>query len=293
MKNSMKILSLALIVLLTSCNSSEKHVQDNIKMYSQTWDNIINKGDLDLINNTNFTDSITLITSPENIVGIDDFKAYYANFVTGFSDVDFTIEDVFGQDDKIVKHWRFKGTHTGDFFGMPATGKMVDVDGVTLVEMKDGKIAQEQDFFDNLVFMQQLGIVSSPDNASIIDNLYKAFASGDMPAVLGAMDANIVWNEAEGNAYADGNPYIGPDAVLKGVFTRVGEEHEYFNLANIELHDMSNNQVLATLRYQGKLKKNGATFDAQVAHLWTLKDGKVVAFQQYVDTKKLADATNK
>ena len=293
MKNSMKILSLALIVLLTSCNSSEKHVQDNIKMYSQTWDNIINKGDLDLINNTNFTDSITLITSPENIVGIDDFKAYYANFVTGYSDVEFTIEDVFGQDDKIVKHWRFKGTHTGDFFGMPATGKMVDVDGVTLVEMKDGKIAQEQDFFDNLVFMQQLGIVSSPDNASIIDNLYKAFASGDMPAVLGAMDANIVWNEAEGNAYADGNPYIGPDAVLKGVFTRVGEEHEYFNLANIELHDMSNNQVLATLRYQGKLKKNGATFDAQVAHLWTLKDGKVVAFQQYVDTKKLADATNK
>jgi len=293
MKNSIKILSLALIILLTSCNSSEKHVQDNIKMYSQTWDNIINKGDLDLINNTNFTDSITLITSPENIVGIDDFKAYYANFVTGFSDVDFTIEDVFGQDDKIVKHWRFKGTHTGDFFGMPATGKMVDVDGVTLVEMKDGKIAQEQDFFDNLVFMQQLGIVSSPDNASIIDNLYKAFASGDMPAVLGAMDAKIVWNEAEGNAYADGNPYIGPDAVLKGVFTRVGEEHEYFNLANIELHDMSNNQVLATLRYQGKLKKNGATFDAQVAHLWTLKDGKVVAFQQYVDTKKLADATNK
>ena len=293
MKNSIKILSLALIILLTSCNSSEKHVQDNIKMYSQTWDNIINKGDLDLINNTNFTDSITLITSPENIVGIDDFKAYYANFVTGFSDVDFTIEDVFGQDDKIVKHWRFKGTHTGNFFGMPATGKMVDVDGVTLVEMKDGKIAQEQDFFDNLVFMQQLGIVSSPDNASIIDNLYKAFASGDMPAVLGAMDAKIVWNEAEGNAYADGNPYIGPDAVLKGVFTRVGEEHEYFNLANIELHDMSNNQVLATLRYQGKLKKNGATFDAQVAHLWTLKDGKVVAFQQYVDTKKLADATNK
>lgn len=53
---------------------------------------------------------------------------------------------------------------------------------------------------------------------------------------------------------------------------------------------MSNNQVLATLRYKGKLKKNGAEYDAQVAHLWTLKDGKVIAFQQYVDTKKLNDA---
>tara|TARA_B110000971_G_C19951802_1_gene473712 strand:+ start:1072 stop:1245 length:174 start_codon:yes stop_codon:yes gene_type:complete len=56
-----------------------------------------------------------------------------------------------------VKHWNFKGTHTGDFFGIPATGKKVDIDGVNLVKMKDGKIAQEQDFMDNLLFNQQLG----------------------------------------------------------------------------------------------------------------------------------------
>ena len=104
------------------------------------------------------------------------------------------------------------------------------------------------------------------------------------------MDANIIWNEAEGNAYADGNPYIGPDAVLNGVFARVGADHEYFNLTEIKLHEMSNNQVLATLRYNGKLKKNGAAFDAQVAHHWTLKDEKVINFQQYVDTKQLSDA---
>ena len=130
----------------------------------------------------------------------------------------------------------------------------------------------------------------TPSNLIVIDNLYKAFAVGDMPTVLGGMDANIVWNEAEGNAYADGNPYIGPEAVLNGVFARVGADFEYFHLADIKLHEMSNDQVLATLRYKGKLKKNGAIFDAQVAHLWTLKDGKVIAFQQYVDTKKLADA---
>tara|TARA_B110000967_G_C18600985_1_gene419224 strand:- start:53 stop:226 length:174 start_codon:yes stop_codon:yes gene_type:complete len=56
-----------------------------------------------------------------------------------------------------VKHWNFKGTHTGDFFGIPATGKKVDIDGVNLVKMKDGKIAQEQDFMDNLLFNQQQG----------------------------------------------------------------------------------------------------------------------------------------
>jgi ketosteroid isomerase-like protein len=46
---------------------------------------------------------------------------------------------------------------------------------------------------------------------------------------------------------------------------------------------------LSTLRYDGKVKKTGKLVDAQAAHLWTLKDGKITAFQQYADTKQLAD----
>lgn len=132
----------------------------------------------------------------------------------------------------------------------------------------------------------------SKKNMSIVDGLYKAFAVGDIPTVLAGLDPNVAWNEAEGNAYADGNPYIGPDAVLNGVFARLSADHEYFNLKDIELHEMSNGKVLATLRYDAK-HKNGNSYNAQVAHFWKLKDGKVVAFQQYVDTKKLSDAMNK
>jgi len=268
-------------------------IENDIKMYTATWDEIINNGKLDLFNETNFDKDITLIMRPENMVGNENVKSFYANYVTGFSNIEFTVVDAFGQGDKIVKHWNFKGKHTGDFFGIPATGKLVDLDGVTLVKMKDGKIAQEQDFMDNMEFMQQLGLLSAPGNISVIDGLYKAFAVGDIPSVLGVMDAEIVWNEAEGNSYADGNPYIGPEAILNGVFARIGADHEYFNLEDIILHEMSNDQVLATLRYKGKLKENGAIFDTQAAHLWTLKDGKVVVFQQYVDTKQLADAVGK
>lgn len=135
------------------------------------------------------------------------------------------------------------------------------------------------------------GSSESYKNMSIVDGLYKAFAVGDIPTVLGGLDSNVVWNEAEGNAYADGNPYIGPDAVLNGVFARIGADHEYFNLKDIVLHEMSNGKVLATLRYDAK-HKNGNSYNAQVAHLWSLKDGKVVSFQQYVDTKKLSEAMN-
>ena len=135
--------------------------------------------------------------------------------------------------------------------------------------------------------------MTGQNNVKIIENLYAAFAVGDIPKVLAGLDEKVVWNEAEGNKYADGNPYIGPQAVLNGVFARIGAEYEYFKLVNIQLHEMENNQVLATLRYQAKLKNNGATYDAQVAHLWTLKAGKVIAFQQYLDTKKVAEAIAK
>lgn len=131
---------------------------------------------------------------------------------------------------------------------------------------------------------------SDQDNLTIIDGIYQAFSTGDIPSVLGALDPQVEWNEAEGNALADGNPYIGPDAVLQGVFMRIGAEHEYFNVKDIQLHEMVGNQVLATLRYDAKRKDTGTLIDAQVAHLWTLQDGKVTAFQQYVDTKQLADA---
>ena len=293
MKNSIPLLGFMLALLLTGCNSNGKHVKDNIAMYTKTWDDIINNGNLDLINNSNFSDSITMVTSPENVVGIDNFKAYYSNFVTGFSNVEFTIVDVFGQGDKLVKHWRFKGNNSGEFFGMPATDKDVDIEGTTLVIMKDGKIAQEQDFFDNSVFMQQLGIASSPDNVSIIQGAYNSFAAGDVESVLAVFDPNIVWNEAENFPYADGNPYIGGEAIVNGVFARIGAEWDNFHLTDLKLHDMSNNMVLVTGRYQGTYKKNGKPLNVQMAHLWTLKDGKIVAFQQYADTKGVAKTIGK
>jgi predicted ester cyclase len=295
MNTSIKLLTLALIFILTSCNSNEKHVQDNIAMYSKAWDDIINNGNLDAINESNFDMGITAIMSPENIVGIDAFKDYYSNFVNGFSNVEFTIVDIFGQGDKIVKHWRFKGTNSGEFFGMPPTNKNIDIEGTTLVEMKEGKIAKEQDFLDNLVFMGQLGIdpFLNPENMNIVQKLYNDFAKGDMEAIAAAMDENIIWNEAENFPLADGNPYIGFDSIVQGVFSRIGSDWEYWTLKDLALNEMTNNKVLATGRYQAKYKKNGAVIDLQMAHLWTLNNGKVVAFQQYADTKGINDAMNK
>ncbi len=170
MKNTktFPVFLLTFIILLASCNNAPSEpakpadvdsVAANIKLYTHVWDEIINKSNLGLFNDSNFTKDVVMHASPSDVVGIDSAKAYYANYVTGFSNIQFTIKDVFGSGNKLVKHWNFKGTHTGDFFGIKPTGKQVDIDGVTLVRMSHGKIAEERDFMDNLEFMQQLGLI--------------------------------------------------------------------------------------------------------------------------------------
>ncbi len=64
--------------------------------------------------------------------------------------------------------------------------------------------------------------VTTVSNVATIKGVYDAFARGDVPAILGMMDPNISWTEAEGFPYA--GTYSGPDAVLQGVFMPLGTE---------------------------------------------------------------------
>lgn len=184
------------------------------------------------------------------------------------------------------KSLSFEDAHSGDSFGNLANHSQVGPED----NIHGGEIVAQQVSLHNSALHGQRNLLSDPGNVAVVDALYKAFAKGDIPTVLAGMDPNIAWNEAEGFPYADRNPYIGPQAVLEGVFARIGAEWEYWNLTGVELHEMANNKVFATLRYQAKYKKNGATIDNQTAHLWTLKDGKITSFQQFTDTKQVADA---
>ncbi|MDP3313937.1 nuclear transport factor 2 family protein [Lutibacter sp.] len=183
---------------------------------------------------------------------------------------------------------------------LAANNKEVTISIHLTYQFIDGKIVREHGYWDPTEIVLALQEVEAaknnlvnPSNVATIKNLYANFAKGDVPAVLATFDAKIVWNEAENFPYADGNPYIGPDAVLNGVFARVGGEWDYYNLVDIKIHNVSNDMVLATGRYQAKYKKNGAVLNAQMAHLWGFKDGKVISFQQFTDTKQADDVVTK
>ena len=133
----------------------------------------------------------------------------------------------------------------------------------------------------------------SQSNLDVIKGVYAAFASGDIPAVLGVMSPAIVWNEAEHNLpLADGNPYVGPQAVLEGVFMRLGVEFDGFAVVPARLV-ADGDCVVMCGRYSATSRATGSPVNVQAVHVWTLKDGKVTGFQQHVDTLGLAVATGR
>ncbi|MEY4038773.1 MAG: hypothetical protein RIR67_1085 [Bacteroidota bacterium] len=155
------IIVLAISMSLFACKSdadkNEKIAQDNIKLYSKVWDEVINEGKVSVLD-TAYAPNVVLHTVPE-IKGAANAKAYYANYVTGFSNREFIVKETFAQGNKLTKYWIFKGKHTGDFFGIPATGKTINVEGCTIATIVNGKITEERDFFDNLEFLRQLGLM--------------------------------------------------------------------------------------------------------------------------------------
>ena len=156
-----------MMILITSCGSpsadsktkkiisDQEQLEKDIAMYQDTWLRFLN-GETSVVNKERFQEDVVVVTSQGDLVGIEACKKHYMNFLTGFSNIEFTIPEVIGQGNRLVKHWNFKGIHTGDFFGMPASGNKLNLSGTTLVTIKDGKIAKEHDFFDMMSMVSQL-----------------------------------------------------------------------------------------------------------------------------------------
>lgn len=121
-------------------------------------------------------------------------------------------------------------------------------------------------------------------NVEMMKGAYEAFGRGDVPVVLGAMDPDIEWREAEGNPYQPtGAAWRGPDAVLQNLFIKLATEWDAFTVSPVQFHD-AGDTVAVEGRYTGTYKDTGKSIDAQFCHVWKIRDDKVVSFQQYVDT---------
>jgi steroid delta-isomerase-like uncharacterized protein len=94
--------------------------------------------------------------------GLNGMKASASVMMNAFSDVEVTIDDQIAEGDLVVTRWSGKNTHSGEFMGIPATGKRLSLTGIAIDRIANGKIVESWSEWDMMGLMQQLGAVPSP-----------------------------------------------------------------------------------------------------------------------------------
>ena len=122
-------------------------------------------------------------------------------------------------------------------------------------------------------------------NLDRLERLYDALAKGDVAGVLGVMDERIEWREPESMPYED---QVGPQAVAENVFARILQDVNDFSVTPEEFVD-GDGTIACIGRYSGRGAKTGLAFDTPFVHIWKFRDGKIVYFRTYTDTKVWTD----
>lgn len=88
-----------------------------------------------------------------------ELKRLIALLLTGFPDLQCSVDDEIGAGDKVAAHWTLRGTHTGPFLGSPPTQRSVVVQGVSFAQIANGQIVESWMLLDQMSILQQLGLV--------------------------------------------------------------------------------------------------------------------------------------
>jgi steroid delta-isomerase-like uncharacterized protein len=140
-----------------------KRVSDNNKhLMQRIYDEVINEGNLNLIDEL-FAETFV---EHEEFPGIpptrEGVKQFFTMFRTAFPDVTFEVDHMLGEGVFVAARARCHGTHQGDWMGVPASGRPVDVQVFDLVRFDGGLAVAHWGAFDALLLMQQIGAIEPP-----------------------------------------------------------------------------------------------------------------------------------
>lgn len=128
---------------------------------------LINVGDVEGFDAVMADDFVEHEETPGLAPTREGVKEFFRMYIAAFPDLRFDLEDVVASGDKVVTRARATGTHQGEFMGMPATGKRVDVQLIDIVRFGDDGLAHEHwGVFDALTMLQQLGAVPEGPGSS-------------------------------------------------------------------------------------------------------------------------------
>jgi predicted ester cyclase len=120
---------------------------------------LVRRAQGELWNHTGNLDAAAELFAPDRV---EDAKQEAANVRGGFPDLESTIEDLIGERDKVVAHWRAHATHQGGYMGIPPTRNRVDFRGISIYRIEGGQIAESWGVSDDLSLMRQIGAIPEP-----------------------------------------------------------------------------------------------------------------------------------
>jgi steroid delta-isomerase-like uncharacterized protein len=139
--------------------------QENKEKMRRVLEEAFGQGKLEVIDEVLDSDFVCYDPNSESgeIHGSDTIKAEIEYFHNAVPDLTYTVEDQIAEDDKVVSRYTVSGTHQGEFFGVPGTGKRIEMTGINIDRFDDsGKLVEEWPEYDLLGAMKQLGAVSDP-----------------------------------------------------------------------------------------------------------------------------------
>ena len=109
-----------------------------------------------------YAEDVVYHGSEGEIRGRDNLKAYLQTFLSALPDLKLTVEDVFGEGDRVFSRARLEGTNSGEFNGMPPTGKRIDIRWImNACRVQDGRIIEEWEVLDQMELVRQLGLLEA------------------------------------------------------------------------------------------------------------------------------------
>ena len=120
---------------------------------------VINQGHLERADDLVAVDFVELDPLPGQQQGREGLKQVISAFRAAFPDIHWVIEEMIGEGEKVFSRFTWHGTHRGEFFGVPATGRQITVKGMVIDRVVAGKMAESRILMDGLSMMRQLGVV--------------------------------------------------------------------------------------------------------------------------------------
>jgi len=134
----------------------------NKDVLARMYDEAINGGNLDLIDELLSDDFVEHEEFPGLDNTRDSVKTLFGVAQGAFANFRMEPTQFVSEGDLVVAWVRMKGTHTGEFMGIPASGNELDLELVDMVRVRDGQIVEHWGVSDSLAMMQQLGAAPPP-----------------------------------------------------------------------------------------------------------------------------------